>query len=111
MPSIVAALVPLRHAPPSASRAASIGLQHTGLGLRLQHAATPGVEEARGFVRLQERRKLGLEGLVFEELQLDLDAGVARFEVLGELVPHLEGARNLLQVEPADGRIGGSRYR
>ncbi len=81
-----------------------------GAGLRLgrQHAAAPGVEHMRRIVRLQQRRQLGLERLVLEELHLDLHAGMSRLIGLDDLVPGGADAGIGVEMQPFHGDVGES---
>ena len=85
-------------------------LEEAGLGLRVHHAAAPGVEQARPrLVRLQHGRQLGLERLVLEIFDLDLHARMRRFVVLGDLAPKRLRGLVLADVKHRDGRIGKGR--
>jgi hypothetical protein len=80
-------------------------LEDAGLDLRLQHAAGPAVDDVGPVARLQQRRRLGLVGLVLEVLHVDLDAGVLGLEVARDLLPDLHLGGIGLDVEPFNGRL------
>ncbi len=83
--------------------------QGAGFRLLLEHAAAPGIEEARRLARLQQRWQLRLERLVLDELHLDRHAGIRGLVRVGDLLPDRDGLRHRLDVQPLDGGIGQRR--
>jgi len=58
---------------------------------------------------LQDGRELGLVGLILEELQLDLDAGVRRLIAARDFVPDFDLRGIGFDVEPFHCGVGRSR--
>ena len=83
--------------------------QRAGFGLFFQHAAAPAVEKVGNIVGLQQRWQLCLEGFVLQELQLHIDIGVLRFEILGNLLPDGHGFRIEFHMHPFDHGCGRCR--
>ena len=88
--------------------------QHAGLDLLVEHAAAPAIDDVGRVVGLQQRRQLGLVGLVLEELQLEIGLRMEPL-VLGDgLVHQGDHAGVGLQMQPVDGvlcRGGADRQR
>jgi len=84
--------------------------QEAGLGLLVEHAATPGVKHVGRIGRLQQRRELGLESLVLQERQFDLDIRVLRHEVGGDGIHQLHFRRDRRDVQMLDYGLSLGRH-
>jgi hypothetical protein len=62
-------------------------LDEAGVGLLLERAAAPRLEDVRRLARLHVRGQLGLERLVLEDGDLDRDVGMCRVVLGGGLLP------------------------
>jgi hypothetical protein len=78
-------------------------LDQSRLGLLGEHAAAPGVEDVRRVAGLDDRGQLGLERLVLQRRDVELDAGVGRLELTGHLGPLRHHRVGVGDVPPADG--------
>ncbi len=81
-------------------------IEDAGLDLRLQDAAGPAVDDVGTVLGLQDGRQLGLEGLIFEELHLDLGAGMRRLVAARDLLPDLDLCGIGLDVQPFHRGVG-----
>ena len=62
-------------------------LDEARVGLLLERAAAPRLEDVRRLARLHVRRELGLERLVLEDRDLDLDVGMGGHVLVGRVLP------------------------
>ena len=85
-------------------------LDEAGLLLLAQPAAAPRLEQVRRGARLEEGRQLGLERLVLEDRQVDLDVRMGGRVLVGQLLPQALARVVVLDVIPVD-RDGGGRRR
>ena len=77
------------------------------LDLRAHHAAGPGIDDVGAVVGLEQRRELGLVGLVLHVIDDDLHARMRCVVVLRHLLP--EGIARRVDVEQMDGHVVGER--
>jgi hypothetical protein len=89
-------------------------LDEPGVGLLLERAAAPRLEEVRRLAGLHVRRELGLERLVLEDRDLDLDVGMSRHVLVGGVLPDRLQRIVVGDVSPVDrdglvrARLGGT---
>ena len=85
--------------------------EHARFDLRLQHAARPAIDDMGAILGLQQCRGLGLVGLVFEELHLDLDARIFGLEIARHLFPDFDLIGVHLDMQPFERGIRPCRAR